>query len=366
MTQKSIYILAGDGLGPEVCQQVERIIDWLNVNKGTDFSYENGLIGGASYDVYGDPLTKETLDTARNADAILLGAVGGPKWDGKVERHNRPEMGLLKIRKELDLFANLRPAVTFDALLDASSLKPEVIKGLDLMIVRELTAGVYFGMPRGDDTLPDGTKRVIDTQSYTQAEIERVTNVAFDLAKKRGGLVHSVEKSNVMETGVFWRNVVTKIHEEKFSDIKLEHMYADNCSMQLVRTPKQFDVILTDNLFGDMLSDTAAMCTGSLGMLPSASLGSEIDGKRLALYEPVHGSAPDIAGQNIANPCATILSFAMMLKYSFERSDLSDLIENAIQAVLSQGIRTADIAKEGEVAVGTSNMGDAIIEALGV
>ena len=286
------------------------------------------------------------------------GLWGGAKWD-TVARQHRPEAGLLKIRKELDLFANLRPAIVFDALVNASTLKPETIRGLDIVIVRELTAGVYFGTPRGIETLPDGSERCIDTQSYTKTEILRNAKVAFEMAKIRKGIVHSVEKANVMETGVFWRKVVSQYRAENYPEITLHHMYADNCAMQLVRNPKQFDVILTDNLFGDILSDAAAMCTGSLGMLPSASLGN---GKN-ALYEPVHGSAPDIAGQNVCNPSATILSFAMMLRYSFHQLHLANALESAIGIVLGNGIRTADIMADGCTQVGTDAMGDAILQA---
>ena len=358
---KQILILSGDGIGVEITKACEKLINFLNDNNTCDFKIVHGLMGGCSYDEHGEPLTDETLELARSSDAILFGAVGGTKWDN-VERQLRPEAGLLKLRKELDLFANLRPALSFDALLDASTLKPEVIGGIDIMIVRELTSGVYFGQPRGMETY-EGVERCVDTQCYTKNEITRVAEVAFDLAKKRGGKIHSAEKANVMETGIFWRNIVTEIGK-KHPDIKLEHMYADNCAMQLVRNPKQFDVILTDNLFGDILSDTAAMCTGSLGMLPSASLGAEIDGKRIGLYEPIHGSAPDIAGKNIANPCATILSFAMMLKYSFDMGDLAGKIETAIGNVLNKKIRTADIMADGCTQVGTDEMGDAIISEL--
>ncbi len=361
--QKTIYILPGDGIGVEICNAAEAVIDCLNRTQNVHITVKSGLIGGSSFDKYQTPLTDETLREASSADAILLGAVGGSKWDN-VAREMRPEAGLLRIRKSLDLFANLRPAMTFDCLSSASSLKPEIIEGLDIMIVRELTAGVYFGTPRGMQTLEDGTERCVDTQSYTKNEIIRIAIVAFELARKRNCLVHSTEKSNVMETGVFWRDIVTKVHKN-FPDVRLQHMYADNCAMQLVRDPKQFDVILTDNLFGDILSDTAAMCTGSLGMLPSASLGSVgKDGRQCALYEPVHGSAPDIAGRDIANPCAAILSLGMMMKYSFNRSDLCTKIETAIDGALKNNFRTKDIMTKGKTLVGTREMQQEIVKQL--
>jgi len=295
------------------------------------------------------------------ADAVLLGAVGGPKWDD-LPFADKPERGLLRLRKDMDLFANLRPAVVFDALADASTLKEEVIKGLDIMIVRELTGGIYFGEPRGIEDLPDGTRRGVNTQVYTTPEIQRVARVAFELAGKRGNRVCSVEKANVMESGVLWREEVQKVHDTEFAGVELSHMYADNCAMQLVRNPKQFDVIVTDNLFGDMLSDTAAMLTGSLGMLPSASLGAvDGSGRRLALYEPVHGTAPDIAGKGLANPLATLLSFAMCLRYSFDMGEDADLIETAARKVLDGGLRTADIMQPGKAKVSTSVMGEAIV-----
>ncbi|MEM6902441.1 MAG: 3-isopropylmalate dehydrogenase [Pseudomonadota bacterium] len=358
---KSILFLAGDGIGPEVMGQVRRVIDWLNSTRGTDFEVIEDLVGGASIDAHGVPLTDAALERAKQADAVLLGAVGGPKWDS-IDFNIRPEAGLLSLRKELELFANLRPALVFDALIDASSLKPEVIKGLDIMIVRELTGGVYFGEPRGIEDLPDGTQRGINTQVYTTPEIERVARVALDPASKRQGRVTSCEKANVMESGRLWRAVVQKVRDEEFSNIELSHMYADNAAMQLLKNPRQFDVIVTDNLFGDILSDEAAMLTGSLGMLPSASLGAvDESGKRPALYEPVHGSAPDIAGQDLANPSATILSFAMMLRYSFDLGAEADLVENAVQSVMVSGIRTGDIMAEGCSQVGTTTFGDAIL-----
>ncbi|MCW9034326.1 MAG: 3-isopropylmalate dehydrogenase [Rhodospirillales bacterium] len=358
---KKLLILAGDGIGPEVMTEVRRVAEWIAKNRTINFDMEDGLVGGAAYDAHGTALDDTTLQKAMDADAVLLGAVGGPKWDD-VAREHRPEAGLLALRKEMDLFANLRPATCLPALAEASTLREEVVSGLDIMIVRELTAGVYFGQPRGMQTY-EGQERCIDTQSYTKAEIERVTEVAFDLARKRNKLVHSVEKANVMESGIFWRGVVSDMHKNGgYSDIELQHMYADNCAMQLVRNPKQFDVIVTDNLFGDILSDCAAMLTGSLGMLPSASLGAkDANGKAKALYEPVHGSAPDIAGQGMANPLASILSFAMCLRYSFDMGAEADLIENAAQAVLNGGIRTADIMQKGKAKVSTSVMGDSLL-----
>ena len=357
---KKLLILAGDGIGPEVMAEVRRVIDWMANNRSVSFDVDEGLVGGAAYDAHGTALSDETLADAMAVDAVLLGAVGGTKWDN-VAREHRPEAGLLTLRKEMDLYANLRPALVFDALAEASSLKTELVRGLDILIVRELTGGVYFGQPRGIETRADGTKVGIDTQIYTSPEIERVARVAFELARKRGSKLHSVEKANVMETGVLWREVVGKLHAAEYADVHLENMYADNCAMQLVRNPKQFDVIVTDNLFGDILSDCAAMLTGSLGMLPSASLGGEdASGRRKALYEPVHGSAPDIAGQGIANPLACILSFAMCLRYSFDMGDDATLIETAAQNVLAGGLRTGDIMQDGKAKVSTSGMGEAI------
>ncbi len=356
----TLQILAGDGIGPEVMAEVKKIIRWINDNSEIKIETKDGLIGGASIDTYGVPYSDETLEQSRAADAILLGAVGGPKWDG-VEYNIRPEAGLLRARKELEVFANLRPALVFDALIDASTLKPEVVKGLDILIVRELTGGVYFGEPRGIEDLGKGQRRGINTQVYTTQEIERVARVAFDLAKKRRNKVTSCEKANVMESGKLWREDVTALHDREFKDVQLEHMYADNCAMQLLRNPSQFDVIVTDNLFGDILSDEAAMLTGSLGMLPSASLGAK---GSTALYEPVHGSAPDIAGQGKANPLATILSFAMCLRYSFDQSTLADDIESAVQRVLNKGVRTPDIMAKECTEVSTSDMGNALISEL--
>jgi 3-isopropylmalate dehydrogenase len=358
---KKLLILPGDGIGPEVMKEVKRVAEWVAKKGSINFDMEDDLVGGAAYDKHGVALADETLEKAMNADAVLLGAVGGPKWDN-VAREHRPEAGLLALRKEMDLFANLRPATCMPALAEASSLKEDIVSGLDIMIVRELTAGVYFGQPRGMQTY-EGQERCIDTQSYTKAEIERVTEVAFDLARKRGKKVHSVEKANVMESGIFWRGVVSDMHKNGgYEDIELNHMYADNCAMQLVRWPKQFDVIVTDNLFGDILSDCAAMLTGSLGMLPSASLGAkDANGKAKALYEPVHGSAPDIAGKGLANPLASILSFSMCLRYSFDMGKEADLIETAAQNVLNSGTRTADIMQPGMAKVSTSVMGDALL-----
>ncbi len=354
-----ILVLPGDGIGVEVADQAIRVIEKLN-EQGLNASYEKDLVGGASYDVNGEPLTNSVLEKAKNSDAVLLGAVGGSKWDD-VERSKRPEAGLLGLRKELELFANLRPALVFDALVSASTLKNEVVNNLDIMIVRELTGGVYFGQPRGIEDTPNG-KKAIDTQIYYDYEIDRIARVAFDLARKRNNKVTSVEKANVMETGVLWRETVKETHKD-FSDITLENMLADNCAMQLVRNPKQFDVIVTDNLFGDLLSDCAAMLTGSLGMLPSASLGEEKNGKRHGLFEPVHGSAPDIAGQDKANPIATILSLSMMLKYNLNKPELSNKVESAVQKILSEGYRTGDIyTNEDQTLVSCSKMGDLIIE----
>ncbi len=357
--EHSLLILAGDGIGPEIMAQARRVINWMIQNRGLNFTIHEDLVGGAAYDVYGKPLSDEALELAKSVDAVMLGAVGGPKWDG-VDYDKRPEAGLLILRKELELFANLRPAICFESLVDASSLKPELVSGLDIMIVRELTGGVYFGEPRGIETLPNGERRGVNTQVYTTSEIHRIAHVAFDMAGKRGGRVTSSEKANVMESGLLWREEVTKVGAE-YPNIKLDHMLADSCAMQLVRNPKQFDVIVTDNLFGDLLSDVAAMLTGSLGMLPSAALGAKGSG---AMYEPVHGSAPDIAGQDIANPIATILSFAMALRYTYDCATEAKMIEDAVQKVLADGLRTADIMQDGMVKISTSVMGDSILQAL--
>lgn len=356
----TLQILPGDGIGPEIMAEALKVIGWINNSTDINIDTIEDKIGGQAYEAYGEPLTDKTVDDARKVDAVLMGCVGGPQWDG-VDYDKRPEAGLLKIRKDLGLFANLRPALVFDALIHASTIRPEVIKGLDILIVRELTGGVYFGEPRGIEDLGNGQRRGYNTQVYTTAEIERVARVAFDLARKRGNKVHSCEKANVMESGKLWREDVTTLHAKEFFDVELEHMYADNCAMQLLREPSQFDVILTDNLFGDILSDEAAMLTGSLGMLPSAALG--IEGST-GLYEPVHGSAPDIAGQGKANPLATILSLAMCLRYSLNQGDIATTIETAVQTVLNQGIRTADIMSEGCTETSTVGMGDALIGAL--
>ncbi|TNE59419.1 MAG: 3-isopropylmalate dehydrogenase [Alphaproteobacteria bacterium] len=361
---KKILLLPGDGIGPEVMDEVKHLIDWFEANRGLAFEVEEELVGGCCYDAHGLAVTDATIEKAKQADAVILGAVGGPKWAG-VEYENRPEAGLLRLRKDLELFANLRPAICFEALTDASSLKPELVAGLDIMIVRELTGGIYFGEPRGITDLGNGERRGINTQVYDTHEIVRVAKVAFDLAEKRSGKVTSSEKSNVMEAGLLWREEVEKLHKEKYSHLELEHMLADACAMQLVRQPKQFDVIVTDNLFGDMLSDEASMLTGSLGMLPSASLGErDADGHQCAMYEPVHGSAPDIAGQGLANPIATILSFAMALRYSFDMGAEADLVEEAVKGVLDKGERTADIMQPGKTKVSTKEMGAAILREL--
>jgi 3-isopropylmalate dehydrogenase len=364
MSKPSLLILPGDGIGPEVMAEVERIIDWFGEKRGLEFDVTRDLVGGAAYDVHGTPLTDETMARAQEVDAVLLGAVGGPKYDS-LPFELKPERGLLRLRKEMDLYANLRPAQCFDALADFSSLKREVVAGLDIMIVRELTSGIYFGEPRG--IFREGNERVgINTQRYTESEIARVARSAFELARRRSGKVCSMEKANVMESGVLWREVVQEVHDAEYPDVELSHMYADAGAMQLVRWPKQFDVIVTDNLFGDLLSDAAAMLTGSLGMLPSASLGAPREnGRPKALYEPVHGSAPDIAGQGKANPCACILSFAMALRYSFDQGAEADRLERAVEKVLADGVRTADLIQaEGASPVSTSQMGDAILAAL--
>jgi len=364
MASFELLLLPGDGIGPEVMAQVERLIQWVNETGEAEIKTSTDLVGGAAYDAHGEAVSDATMEKALAADAVMLGAVGGPKWDG-VAYEKRPEAGLLRLRKDLELFANLRPAICYPALADASSLKRELVDGLDIMIVRELTGGVYFGEPKEITDLGQGQKRAVDTQVYKTYEVERIARVAFELAKKRSNLVHSAEKRNVMKTGVLWHEVVTRIHADEFSDVQLQHILADNCAMQLIRYPKQFDVIVTDNLFGDVLSDEASMATGSLGMLPSASLGAEdANGRRKALYEPVHGSAPDIAGRDIANPIATIASFAMCLRYSFDLGGIADRIEGAIAKVLDQGYRTADIMQDGKHQVGTAQMGDTILSAL--
>ena len=365
MATYNLLLLPGDGIGPEVMAEVKKVIAWMNAHGMGTFKTEEGLVGGACYDAHGVSVTDETVAKAKAADAVLFGAVGGPKWD-KVPYDVRPEAGLLRLRKDLALFGNLRPAICYPALADSSSLKREVVDGLDIVIVRELTGGVYFGEPKTITDLGNGQKRAVDTQVYDTYEIERIARVAFELARKRRNKVTSMEKRNVMKTGVLWNEVVTQVHEREFKDVQLEHQLADSGGMQLVRWPKQFDVIVTDNLFGDVLSDIAAMLTGSLGMLPSASLG-ETDPKtkkRKALYEPVHGSAPDIAGKGIANPTAMIASFGMALRYSFDMGKAADLIDQAIAAALARGLRTADIKSDGCKLVGTAEMGDAIVAEL--
>ena len=361
---RKLLLLPGDGIGPEVMREVKKIIEWFNKNKSLDFKIEEDLIGGASYDKHKNPITDEVFYKALESEAVILGAVGGPKYDN-LEFSKRPERALLKLRKELKLFANLRPAICFKQLVEASSLKPEIISGLDIMIVRELTGGIYFGEPRGIEPIENNERKGINTHTYTTSEIQRVARVAFDLAKKRKNKVTSCEKSNVMEAGVLWREEVQALKDKEYSKIELSHMLADNCAMQLLRNPKQFDVIVTDNLFGDILSDEAAMLTGSLGLLPSASLGAkDKNGKIRSMYEPVHGSAPDIAGKNIANPIATILSLAMALKYSLDLDKEANQLEKAVQSVLDDGLRTKDIMSKNMKEVNTSDMGNAIIAKL--
>ena len=366
----SLLILPGDGIGPEVMAEVVKVIDWFGANRGMSFDIRHGLVGGAAYDAHGTPLTDETMAEAQAVDAVLLGAVGGPKYD-VLDFSVKPERGLLRLRKEMDLYANLRPAQCFDALADFSSLKREVVAGLDILIVRELTSGVYFGEPRGihaDGNNPDneGGRVGINTQRYTSGEIRRVARSAFELARRRNNKVCSMEKANVMESGILWREEVQWVHDNEYPDVDLTHMYADNGAMQLVRNPRQFDVIVTDNLFGDLLSDAAAMLTGSLGMLPSASLGAPMaNGRPKAMYEPVHGSAPDIAGQGKANPIACILSFAMALRYSFDEGQAASDLERAVEKVLADGVRTADLmGPDGGTPVSTAEMGDRIVAAL--
>lgn len=365
MATHKLLLLPGDGIGPEVMTEVKRLIDWLNDKGIARFEAEQGLVGGAAYDAHKVAVTDETMAKAKAADAVIFGAVGGPKWDS-VPYEARPEAGLLRLRKDLGLFANLRPAVCYPALAEASSLKREVVEGLDIMIVRELTGGVYFGEPKTITDLGNGQKRAVDTQVYDTYEIERIARVAFDLARKRRNKVTSMEKRNVMKSGVLWNEVVTQVHAREYKDVMLEHQLADSGGMNLVKYPKQFDVIVTDNLFGDMLSDIAAMLTGSLGMLPSASLG-EVDAKtkkRKALYEPVHGSAPDIAGKGLANPIAMLASFGMALRYSFDMGAFADQLDAAIAAVLANGLRTADIKSDGTTQVSTREMGEAILKEL--
>jgi 3-isopropylmalate dehydrogenase len=362
--KRKILLLPGDGIGPEVVREVKKIIEWFNKNKSLDFIFEEELIGGASIDVNKIPITDEVFYKSLESEAVILGACGGPKWDN-LEFSKKPERALLKLRKELKLFANLRPAICFKQLVDSSTLKPEIVSGLDIMIVRELTGGIYFGEPRGIEPIENNERKGINTHSYTTSEIQRIAKVAFDLAKKRRNKVTSCEKSNVMEAGVLWREEVQALKDKEYKKIELNHMLADNCAMQLLRNPKQFDVILADNLFGDMLSDEAAMLTGSLGLLPSASLGSrDKNGRIRSLYEPVHGSAPDITGKNIANPIAAILSLSMALRYSLDLDKEANLLDVAVQKVLDDGLRTKDIMSNGKKEVTTTDMGDAIISKL--
>ncbi|MEL6677502.1 MAG: 3-isopropylmalate dehydrogenase [Pseudomonadota bacterium] len=364
MANRSLLILPGDGIGPEVMAEVRRVIDWFGKTRGIAFDVSEDLVGGCAYDAHGTPLHDDTMARAQEADAVLLGAVGGPKYDD-LDFSLKPERGLLRLRKEMDLYANLRPAQCFDALADFSSLKKDVVAGLDIVIVRELTSGIYFGEPRG--IIEEGNERVgINTQRYTESEIARVARSAFELARRRDNRVCSMEKANVMESGVLWRRVVEEVHQAEYADVELSHMYADAGAMQLCRWPKQFDVIVTDNLFGDILSDAAAMLTGSLGMLPSASLGAPMaNGRPKALYEPVHGSAPDIAGQGKANPIACVLSFAMALRYSYDLGEEATLVESAVEAALAAGARTGDLlGPDGGQAISTSEMGTEILKAL--
>jgi 3-isopropylmalate dehydrogenase len=361
---KTLLLLPGDGIGPEVMAQARRVLNWLQKTNRASFEISEDLVGGAAIDAHGVPITEATMVRALAADAVLFGSVGGPKWDS-VPFDIRPEAALLRLRKDLGVFANLRPAKVFDALVDASSLKPELVRGLDILIVRELIGGIYFGEPRGIETLPDGSQRGVNTEVYTTAEIERVGRVAFDMARKRSRKVCSVEKANVMESGLLWRQVMTALRDAEYPDVQLSHMYADNCAMQLAKNPKQFDVIVTGNLFGDILSDLAAMLTGSLGMLPSATLGAaDESGRRHAFYEPIHGSAPDIAGKGLANPLAQILSLALLLRYSFDMEEDAALIEAAVERVLATAGRTPDIAAPGRAQISTTEMGDALLAEL--
>ena len=356
--ESKIAILPGDGIGPEIMAEAVKVLDVLQSVHGLSIDMEEAPVGGAGYDLHGHPLPAATLDVVRSADAILLGSVGGPQWE-KLERHLRPEQGLLGLRSELGLFSNLRPAILYPQLAEASTLRPEVVSGLDIMIVRELTGGIYFGQPRGIRTLESGESQGFNTLVYSESEVERIGRSAFEIARKRSGRLCSVDKANVLEVSELWRQVITRLGEE-YSDVELSHMYVDNAAMQLVREPKQFDVMVTGNMFGDILSDAAAMLTGSIGMLPSASLDSNGKG----MYEPIHGSAPDIAGQGIANPLATILSVAMMLRYSLNEAALADRVEVAVGTVLDAGLRTADISSDGMQPVGTKAMGDAVVAAL--
>ncbi len=363
-SKRKFLLLPGDGIGPEVVREAKKIIEWFNKHKSLDFDVDQELIGGASIDKNKIPITDEVFYKSLECDAVVVGACGGPKWEN-LEFSKKPERALLKLRKELKLFANLRPAICFKQLVDSSTLKPEVVTGLDIMIVRELTGGIYFGEPRGIEPIKNNERKGINTHTYTTTEIQRIAKTAFELAKKRKNKFSWCENSNVMEAGVIWREEVQALKYKDFKDVELQHMLADNCAMQLLRNPKQFDVILADNLFGDMLSDEAAMLTGSLGLLPSASLGSrDKNGKMRSLYEPVHGSAPDIAGKNIANPIATILSLSMAFRYSLDLDKEADSLDQAVQLVLDEGLRTKDIISKGKKEVTTSQMGDAIISKL--
>lgn len=356
---KKVLILPGDGIGPEIVTEAEKVLVVVNEKFNLGLEFDHGLLGGAGYDAHGSPLPLETMEKAKAADAILLGAVGGPKWDALEDREMRPEKGLLGLRSGLELFGNLRPAILYPQLADASSLKPEIVSGLDILIVRELTGGIYFGQPRGIRTLENGERQGYNTYVYSESEIRRIGRVAFEAAKKRGGKLCSIDKANVLEVTVLWREIMTEMAKD-YPEVELSHMYVDNAAMQLVRAPKQFDVIVTGNLFGDILSDAAAMLTGSIGMLPSASL----DKNNKGMYEPCHGSAPDIAGQGIANPLATILSAAMMLRYSLGENAAAEAIEKAVSDVLDQNLRTPDIYSEGMIKVSTSEMGAAVVKAL--
>ena len=355
---KKILILPGDGIVPEIVDQAEKVLAFLIEERGVKLELEHGLLGGCAVDAAGMPLPEETLAKAKESDAILLGSVGGPKWE-TIERSLRPERGLLAIRAALGLFANLRPAVLFPQLASASTLKEDVVSGLDIMIVRELTGGIYFGEPRGIRKLDDGQRQGFNTLIYSESEIERIARIAFDIASKRQGRLCSVDKANVLEATELWREVVTELSKE-YPDVELQHMYVDNAAMQLVRNPKEFDVIVTSNMFGDILSDLASMLTGSIGMLPSASLASDGSG----MFEPIHGSAPDIAGQNIANPLATILSLSMLFRHSLSDTHTADQIEQAVSQVLTDGLRTKDIDADGMTCIGTNEMGDAVVKAL--
>ncbi|WP_439133630.1 3-isopropylmalate dehydrogenase [Pseudomaricurvus sp.] len=356
---KNVLIMEGDGIGPEIIAEARKVLEAVNDKDGLGLDFVEGMLGGRAYDKHGHPYPEETREKARAADAILFGSVGGPQWDGKTERHLRPEAGLLDIRSDLDLFANLRPAITFEQLADASPLKPELVAGLDILIVRELTGGIYFGGPRGVRTLENGERQGFNTDVYSESEIRRIGKVAFDAAQKRGKKVCSVDKANVMEVSVLWREIMEEVAKD-YPDVELSHMYVDNAAMQLVVNPKQFDVMVTGNLFGDILSDEASMLTGSIGMLPSASLNEGSQG----FYEPSHGSAPDIAGQGVANPLATIMSAAMLLRYSIGAGESANRVEAAVSQVLDQGLRTGDIMSEGMTQVSTAEMGDAVVKAL--